>query len=314
MDRPGSAASPALRELDVVGVGEISLDRVLSVPRLPIAGDKVTASGESDWPGGQIATALLGCARLGLRCAFVGALGKDAAAELALAPLGAAGIDLQAVQQTAHGATRQALILVETAGGERAVIERRDPQTRLNVAVLDRGLIERSRALLVDTTDLEAATWAVQVAQETGTAVFLDADEPGPALETLLPWVNVAIVNEAVALAMGRDGTVWSGLSALCALGPGVGVATRGEAGAVAHVGGERLETTAHEVSAVDTTGAGDAFRAGWVAAWARGAGNETALAWAGAAAAINCTGEGAQGALPSLAELEAFLAHRAPR
>jgi len=314
MDEAGRTAGLGHRELDVVGVGEISLDRVLAVPRLPGPGDKVAARSEADRPGGQIATALLGCARLGLRCAFVGALGEDPAAEVALAPLRAAGVDLAPVQRIAAGVTRQAVILVEAEGGERAVVERRDPRTRLDVAALDPALIERSRALLIDTTDFEASLWAARVAREAGTTVFLDADDPNQPLDELLPWVDVAIVNQSVALGAGELDAIESGLTALCKRGPEVAVATRGEAGAVSLEGREFMAAPAFAVAAADTTGAGDAFRAGWLAAWLQGAGRETALMWANATAALNCTGTGAQGGLPTASELETFLARQQPR
>ena len=93
-DRPLWTSTEKSGGLDVVGVGEISLDTVARVAHWPRVGDKAVVTTRSEHPGGQMATALLGCTRLGLRSALVGAVGDDAAAERALAGVVKAGIDV----------------------------------------------------------------------------------------------------------------------------------------------------------------------------------------------------------------------------
>src|SRR5260370_37591603 len=65
---------------DVVGLGECSMDEVWLVDGLPAAGSKVRAVRRERLGGGQVATAMVAGARLGLRAAYVGAVGDDAAA------------------------------------------------------------------------------------------------------------------------------------------------------------------------------------------------------------------------------------------
>ncbi len=98
-------------------------------------------------------------------------------------------------------------------------------------------------------------------------------------------------------------------LAQLCAAGPAVAVATLGERGAIALQGARTVEARAPRVEAVDTTGAGDAFRAGWIVAVLAGEPLEGCLRIANAVAAMSCTGPGAQGRLPTYPELERFLA-----
>jgi len=307
----GNDAHPAEanRDRDVIGVGEVSLDRVLRVPRFPGPGEKGAVTAEHDQPGGQVATAVLGCARLGLRAAFVGAVGDDPEADTALDPLRSAGVTLRGVQRIRSGATRRAFILVEDGTGERTVLERRHPATRLDVAALDRDAIAGSRALLVDTTDLPAAVAAARLARSAGTRVFLDADDPSQALDALLPHVDFAIVSQGFAEQLSGSRPIAAGLAQLCAAGPAVAVATLGDRGAIALQGARTLEARAPRVEAVDTTGAGDAFRAGWIVAALAGEALAGCLRVANAVAAMSCTGPGAQGRLPTRAELERFLA-----
>jgi ribokinase len=70
-------------------------------------------------------------------------------------------------------------------------------------------------------------------------------------------------------------------------------------------------EVAAFEVAAVDTTGAGDTFLGAFLAARDGGAGPEAALRRASAAAAIQVTRAGAADAIPTAAEVAAFLAER---
>jgi sugar/nucleoside kinase (ribokinase family) len=83
---------------DVVGLGENSLDRLCVVDALPRSGEKCPVHDYAERPGGQVATTVLGCARLGLRCAYAGAVGDDPAGERVLAPLRKAQIDLSLVR------------------------------------------------------------------------------------------------------------------------------------------------------------------------------------------------------------------------
>ena len=84
----------AARELDVVGVGQSSIDHVGLVDGLPAFAAKEPLHGYERHPGGQIATAVLAASRLGLRTAFLGTVGDDEASLEVLAPLRAAGVDL----------------------------------------------------------------------------------------------------------------------------------------------------------------------------------------------------------------------------
>ena len=88
-------------------------------------------------------------------------------------------------------------------------------------------------------TDYRAATAKsgpsfVEIAQEAGTAVILDADQPSPSAERLLEKVHFPVVSETVARALGGDGTVEGGLKALESRGAMFAVATRGARGALA--------------------------------------------------------------------------------
>lgn len=308
--RWGSLRGPSSEPgaVDVVGLGEVSLDRRIGVQSLPRAGEKQTVRANQSFPGGQVATAMLGCAQLGLSTRFIGAVGIDESADPALAPLVAGGVDIDAVQCIEGGSTRQAWVLVETGKGERSVIEKRDESVRVDTRRLDRSLIENARALLIDVTDPDAAMWAARCAREAGVAVFLDADSPSPAAEKLLPWVDFPVVSQQFAEGIGRGVSSVAGLRRMLDAGAVTAVVTLGERGALALDAEGKFESAAFEIAPEDTTGAGDAFHAAWIAAALAGEDLESGLRMANAVAALNCRAQGAQGGLPTPETLASFL------
>jgi sugar/nucleoside kinase (ribokinase family) len=301
------------RELDVVGVGENSLDQVCVVERFPVSGEKQTVVAADTRPGGQIATSLLACARLGMRCRYLGVVGDDDARRRVLAPLREANIDLVRVQRVSGAATRSAVILVELGAAERTVLAHRDGKLLLRTEVLSRDDIACARILAVDTTDPDASSWACGVAREAGCAVVMDADEASPRVLSLLEQVDFPIVSSGFAESMGAGGAPERALRELAARGAKLSVVTLGHRGSIARIGDRTIESPAYSVKAIDTTGAGDAFRGGFIWALSNRKGPVAALRAANAAAAMNCRALGAQGGLPNRGALEAFIAEREP-
>jgi sugar/nucleoside kinase (ribokinase family) len=264
-------------------VGQNSLDRVCRVDGPPGLAGKAVIREYAERPGGQVATAALAGARLGLRTAYAGAVGDDDAAGKVLDPLRRAGIDVSGVKRVVGARTQLAVVVVDRGSGERSVLWYREPGLQLRPADLSRAAIESARALHLDAGDPEAAAWAAGVARAAGVAVFLDADTPGPGVLALLRQVDFPIVSREFAESFGEG---------------------RPLPAALAERAGRLL---------VVTLGAGDAFHGAFIWAALEGWGAEAALRAANAAAAMNCRAEGAQGGLPTRAELAVFLKENEP-
>lgn len=311
-EEPARSASP---EVDVVGVGECSLDHVGTLDAgLPEFAGKRALSDYQRMPGGQVATALVGLSRLGLRTRFLGAVGDDEAAERVLAPLREAAADVTAVRRVPGAPTQIAMVLLDRRSGERTLVWYRDPRLVLGVEDVAPERIRGARALHLDTGHLEAAIAAAKLAREAGIPVLLDADRRRPGLDRLLPLVDFPIVSRTFAEDPSGDASVSAALDGLCRNGARMAVVTLGEVGAVAKVGERVLRSPGFAVEARDTTGAGDAFRTGFIWGLLQGHGARRTLAAAHAVAALNCTGFGAQGGLPDRGALARFLAEHEPR
>jgi len=281
---------------------------------LPAFAGKRALSEYHQMPGGQVATTLSALARLGLRTGFVGAVGDDDAGRRVLEPLAARGIDVSRVKQVPGVPTQLAMILLDRRSGERTLVWYRDPALVLKPDDVDPACIRAACALHLDTGHLEAATAAARTARSAGIPVVLDADRRVPGLDALLAEVDFPIVSQSFAEDPSGDVSVSAVLDALVRNGARMAVVTLGERGAMAKLGDRWIRSPGFAVEARDTTGAGDAFRAGFLLGLLSGLGPEQTLEWAHAVAAHNCTAFGAQGGLPDRAALEAFLASHRPR
>lgn len=299
--------------IDLLAFGQNSFDRVGRLEELPGPGGKIRLASFDESPGGQAATAALAAAKLGLRCAYAGSVGDDAAADAVLAPLAAAGVDVSAVRRVTGARTRLAIVLVDPANGERRILWHRDPKLDLGESGLPDIDLQRVGAVLVDAEDVAASTALARSARSHGVPVVLDADEFSPELQHLLGLVDFPIVTEEFAEVFSGTGSAVDGLARLDASGARLAVVSLGARGAMASGNGRRFAVPAYETHPVDTTGAGDAFRAGFIWALLRGEGARSALRAACATAALSCGGSGAQGGLPDAAGVERFLRENEP-
>jgi sulfofructose kinase len=302
-------APQAARPVDVLGVGECSLDTWLEVEALPAPGGKAAVSDWRELPGGQVATATLAAARLGLRTAYAGVVGDDPAAERVLAPLRAASVDCSRVRVAPGARTRAAVIVVERASGERAVLGYRDPRLAAHAAALATLALDEARLLLLDGVDFALALRLACAARACGVPVVLDLDAASAEAEELLACVDFPVVSQG--FAERAYGAPEAALARLAALGARLPVVTCGAGGALAWWQGRVLASPALAVEVVDTTGAGDAFHGAFAWGLLQGLDAAALLRAANGAAALACTGRGAQGALPDPGRLEAFLGGR---
>ncbi len=295
-------------DLDVVGLGQCSLDQVARLPHVPPFAGKVEMLSWSEHAGGQIATAVLTCARLGLRTSFVTSVGDDRAGEACLAPLAREGVAIDGIKICPGVRSQGAMILVDEGSGERTVLWHREPGLRMVPGDVPTEVLDRARLLLLDAGDPELAAWAAGRMRAAGRPTVLDADTPGPAVRRLLGEVDHPIVPEAFARETFGTDRLDEALAAMVKAGARGPVITRGPAGAVALLDGERIEAPAFAVPVVDTTGAGDVFHGAFAWGLLQGFPPQGLLRLANAAAGMSCGARGAQGGLPTESALKDFL------
>lgn len=294
--------------MDVVGFGESSVDFVYIVDGLPRAGvSKVRISSHYSTCGGQVATTLAGCAALGLKAAYLGPVGNDDNGARIGRELVARGVETSRVM-VRDAASRYAVILVNELGGERTVLWERDPRLNVEPSELPRNAVERARVVHVDATDEAASIALAALARSAGAIVTCDVDTVTARTAELLSHVSIPILAEHVPQQLTGTEDVEGALRALRNMHDGWLCVTLGDRGSAVLDGGRFVHVPAMPVQPVDTTGAGDIFRAGFIYGILQGWPAERTLRFANTAAAVSCTAHGAMNSVPRLADVEQHL------
>jgi sugar/nucleoside kinase (ribokinase family) len=287
---PGPAVVPP-----VVVVGDLMSDVVARLSG-PLALGSDTPSHVSVHGGGSAANVAAWLALTGAPVAYVGRAGADAAADAAVAELAAYGIRCH-VALDPDLPTGTCLVLV-TPDGERTMLPDPGANAALAPADVPRGLFRPGRHLhlsgysLIGAGSRDAALAALALAREHRMSVSVDPSSAAPLRDVgpdrFLAWtagVDVVLANRDEARVLTGRADPRAAAAALAETYREA-VVTCGGAGAVWHGGFISARSRAEEVELVDTTGAGDAFAAGFLAEWLVHPEPETALAGGHRAAA----------------------------
>lgn len=298
-------------------IGSANVDYAVRVPRLPRPGETVTGGDLLRDLGGKGANQAVAARRLGAEVRMLGGVGTDAAGEEIRARLAALGIGVDGLV-TVPAPTGAALIFVDAAGANQIAVAPGANHALTGAALAPHaGAIAWAEVVVCQLElPLPVVRWALGEARRNGVATILN---PAPARDLddeLLHLARYLTPNETEA---GRLAEVEvSGLETarkagerLVERGAEVVIVTLGAEGALVCGRESPVHYPAFPVAAVDTTAAGDAFTGALAAGIAAGETLEQALPLANAAAALTCTGPGAQASLPDRAAVERFLRER---
>ena len=297
-------------DFDVVGFGTNAVDHLIQVAEYPAFNSKVEFLQYTRDAGGEVATTLVGLQRLGFRTAYVGRFGDDREGEFGLETLAAEGVELSYAERVAGGATQIAFVVIDKKTGERTIIWHRDKKLRYETESAPIEAAGRCKVLHLTPHDTGACVRMAARAKECGVIVSIDIDNVFDGLDELLPLVDILIASpEFSHEATGSPDHKIALRTMHERYGCGVVGTTRGQAGSIFLCEGVFTETKAFEVpgGCIDTTGAGDAFRAGFLYGLLVGKPLEESARIANAVAALKCRMLGARAGLPSIEELASF-------
>jgi sulfofructose kinase len=249
--------------------------------------------------------------RLGLKTAYAGRFGSDAEGQFGLVSVKDEGVDVQFAEVIEGSSTQLAFIIIDARNGERTIIWDRDERLAYKSQEAPIELALRGRVLHLDAHDPPACAQMARAAHTAGAVVSADIDNIYEGLPELLPLIDILIVSKDFPHRMTGISDERASLVELKARhGCQLVGATRGKRGAILYCEGQFLESPAFEVPGLcrDTTGAGDAFHAGFIYGLLSGEDIDTSLKLANATAALKCRSLGARTSLPSARELNEFL------
>lgn len=299
------------KKFDAVGFGLNAVDHLIVVPHYPAFDTKTRFLEHQQSPGGQTATAMVSLQRLGLKTAYAGRFGSDPEGEFGLQSLQDAGVDTKFAEVIEGAHNQVAFIVIDSRSGERTIIWDRDERLAYSGTEAPHTFASLGRVLHIDAHDPFACARMAEEARRAGVIVSADIDNFYEGQLELLPLIDILVTSREYPHRLTGIRDERSSLVEMKArFGSTIVGMTMGTRGALLYFDNHFLESPAYQVpgGCRDTTGAGDAFHAGFLFGLLTGEGVETSLRLANATAALKCRALGARTALPSKVELEDFL------
>jgi len=301
-------------EFDLVGVGLNATDTLLLVSKYPALGGKIAFEREILSPGGQVASALATCGKLGLRTKYIGAVGDDERGRIQMASLREAAMNLDDVEVRAGCPNQSAYIVIDQSTGERTIFWHRPDCLSIDPSHITPEMIVGARMLHVDGHDTPAVARAARIAREHGIPVSVDVDNVYPGFDQVLACVDYLVGSTEFPERWTGERDPFRALERIQnEYNMRVAAMTLGPDGALAREGGKFVYSPGFVVNCVDTTGAGDVFHGAFCYSVLKGSTVRDALEFSNAMAALNCTRLGARGGIATADEARA-LAQRGER
>ena len=298
------------KTIDVVGLGLNATDVAIEVPAYPEFNSKVEISSATWQAGGQVATALVVCRRLGLATSYIGRFGDGPMGRFQQESLEREGMLLENCRTVKDCPNQTAYIVIDQATGERTIMWQRDPRLTIQPEELTPEMITSARALHVDGHDCPAGAQAARWAREASLPVTADVDNIYPGLDGLLAEVDYLISSATFPAAYTGEEDLFKALEMLQEnFETRLVAATLGAEGVLARENGGFLYLPGYLAQCRDTTGAGDVFHGAFVYGLLEGWPTAQSLGFSNAMAALSCEYLGARGGIRSRREAEKLMA-----
>ncbi|MBM4278877.1 MAG: hypothetical protein FJ130_13520 [Deltaproteobacteria bacterium] len=296
------------KPFEAVGMGLNSVDFLTVVPEFPALNSKMRIRQFSKQGGGQVATALVALARWGVKTKYIGKIGGDELGSYSLDSIRQEGVDVSSVTIEPNATNQFAIILVDGISGERTILWDRDQRLMYRDGELKREEVCSGKILHLDGHDIQAAIRCALWAREERIPTVIDIDKVEPLTGELIKGIDFVVTSSRFPALMTGISDREKALIELQKQTSGFLCSTLGHEGAMALVNGEILYVKGFKIKAVDTTGAGDVFHAGFIYGLLQNWGAEEILRFANAAAGLKCLDLGGRKGIPTLEEVQTFL------
>lgn len=280
---------------DIVALGDVNVDIIARFPNYPAKGENAVAFSSEFHCGGSAANTAVALARMGLAVSLIARVGCDPWSSIAVRTLDEAGVTLSNLQRDPSALTGLMYIVV-TPDGERTMLGDRGANVLTNPREIKDAGIHSARlfylsgyALLAE-PQRSTALLALRSARRHGLTIALDpgtivSEAALAEVRNLLPGIGILLPNMDEARALTGLVDPEECLEAFLDLGVQVIALKLGRDGCLVGTGDVHRRVPGFRVAARDSTGAGDSFAAGFLAAHLRG------LSWHGAALVGNALG-----------------------
>jgi len=297
----------------ILVVGSINMDLVVRVPHAPNPGETVLGGDFETYQGGKGANQAVAASRMGGEVTMVGRVGNDDFGDTLIQGLVENNIKTTYVIKDSEAPSGVAMIAV-ASNGENIIVVASGANHKVSVEDVNntRALMREADILLLQLeSPLEIVTAAVELAKAYDVPVILN---PAPAQELskqLLAQIDYLTPNQPELEMLTGQKDIDASIKKIKKWGVKNLIITLGHNGTRVITAGMDKHFPAFEVTAVDTTAAGDAFNGALAVALAEGKSLVDAVRLAMAAGALSVTKRGAQPSLPERESVDSFLANQ---
>lgn len=298
----------AVKQFEIAGYDMPCVDLAVNVDVFPKPNGGAGINALSWQGGGKVASALTAAARLGAKCAILGAVGSDDYGGFCQKDFQRHGVDTSNLLRREGETTSLSIVISDRETQGRSIVYRRGSAQPPAREELDGEILENCQWFFISHVTGVAMT-AVQKAKQAGAKILVDADSYSSELVDQIGLIDVFIGSEFCYKVLFHDENYESNCKALCGQGPSTVIFTLGPQGCAGFsqdCGGFRLP--AYPVPVVDTTGAGDVFHGAYLAGALRGLNSIESAKVATAAACVKCTRMGGRAGVPDWEALQEFL------
>jgi ribokinase len=295
-------SSDALEKIQVVGLGQACVDYLGRLNTFPDENGKGELLDLHMRCGGPASTAMVTLSRLGISTSFLGSVSDDTFGQKITENLENEKVNISELKITPGHSSQFAFISITGDSGKRTIFWHRGSVPQLRKEDVDISPFHNARILHLDGLMIEASIEAAKQAKALGMTVVMDGGTLRKGTRELAHFVDILIVSETFASTLvGPNASLEKALHALRDLGPEQVAITLGEKGSIGLSGKDIFRQGAFTVRAVDTTGAGDVYHGAYIYGLLQTWEMRECMRFASAAAALKCTGVGAQSKALSL-------------
>ncbi len=292
-------------------VGSYNVGLLFKSQRLPGPGETIIADQFYEVAGGKGSNQAVAASMLGGQVQFVACIGHDRYGDDALAMFERQRINTRYVRRDPTTHTGMGAVLVDRSGCNLISVA---PGANYHLSEEDIDAAEEAfeKSLLVGfqlENRIEVVEYAIRKVHSLNVKVLLDPAPAAKLSDDLYPCIDFIKPNE-------HEAKILTGIAVtdvksakqagrwLVNRGVGTALITLGQLGAVCVTAHQEEHYFAQQVDAIDTTGAGDVFSGGFMAACTRGDTLDQCVRFASAAAAISVTRLGVLESIPQLSEV----------
>ncbi len=292
---------------DVVGIDMPCMDLLVNVDTFPKP-NQGTSVNTLSWQGGnKVSTGMVAAARLGARCAMMGAVGDDSYGRFCLWDFERHGIDTAGMVIRKDASTALSIVISDRETCGRSFVFHQGSAAPCSAEEIDQEKLRDTRFFF--TANLDKTTiHCCNAAKQAGAEVFMDADSYSERMMDHIHLIDYFIASEFVYDALFDNKHYEENCRKLLGKGPKAVVFTLGGDGCVGISSEGYFQLKSYPVDVVDTVGAGDVFHGAFLAGLLQNWSIRECADFSNAVASIKCTRPGGRAGIPDMKTAKDFM------